>query len=185
MRQLISSLILILFVMGGNAQEKSVKFSLDDLQYRTFRYFWETADSVTGFIPDRYPTPSFTSIAATGFGLSSYIVGVERKYITREKAAERVLKTLRFLDQLKQGPDKTGIAGYKGLFYHFLDMRTGIRFKKVELSTIDTGLLMAGVLSCMTYFDNQNAAEIEIRALAEKLYRRVEWVYQQLLVRIQ
>jgi hypothetical protein len=88
---------------------------------------------------------------------------------------ERVFKTLRFLWSLPQGPDRTGVAGYKGLFYHFLDMRTGIRFREVELSTIDTGLLMAGILSCMSYYDADNPAEREIRALADTLYRRIDW----------
>lgn len=151
------------------------KFSLEDLEYRTFRYFWDLADSISGLIPDRYPTKSFSSIAATGFGLSAYLVGVDQKYISRKDAAARVLKTLRFLYKLPQGADKTGVAGYKGLFYHFLDMRSGLRFKNVELSTIDTGLLMAGILSCLRFFDGASEDEREIRDLADKLYRRVNW----------
>ncbi len=152
-----------------------LKFSLQELEYRTFSYFWDLADTTTGLIPDRYPTPSFSSIAATGFGLSAYLVGVDEKYITRKDAAARVLKTLRFLYHLPQGPDKTGVGGYKGLFYHFLDMHTGLRFKDVELSTIDTGLLMAGILSCLQYFNGDAEEEAEIRDLAEKLFRRVDW----------
>lgn len=151
------------------------KFSLEDLEYRTFLYFWDLADTVTGLIPDRYPTESFSSIAATGFGLSAYLVGVDQKYISRKDAAARVLKTLRFLYKLPQGADKTGVAGYKGLFYHFLDMHSGMRFKNVELSTIDTGLLMAGILSCLQFFNAETEDEREIRDLADKLYRRVDW----------
>ncbi|MEI7896039.1 MAG: glucoamylase family protein [bacterium] len=150
------------------------KFSLEDLEYRTFRYFWDLADTATGLIPDRYPTESFSSIAATGFGLSAYLVGIDQKYISRKEAAARVLKTLRFLYKLPQGPDKTGVAGYKGLFYHFLDMHTGMRFRDVELSTIDTGLLMAGILSCLQYFNAETEEEREIRDLANKLFRRVD-----------
>jgi len=151
------------------------KFTVEDLEYRTFRYFWDLADPATGLIPDRYPTESFSSIAATGFGFSAYLAGIERKYITRKEASERVLKTLRFLYRLPQGPGVSGTGGYKGLFYHFLDMHTGMRFRDVELSTIDTGLLMAGILSCLSYFDGDDPSEREIRDLAEKLYRRVEW----------
>ncbi|HEX7411345.1 MAG TPA: glucoamylase family protein, partial [Bacteroidales bacterium] len=151
------------------------EFSLNDLQYRTFKFFWEQADSVSGLIPDRTPSRPFSSIAATGFGLTSYIVGVEHNYITRKQAAARVLKTLRFLARLPQNADKTGTAGYKGFFYHFLDLRTGMRYKDVELSSIDTGLLMAGILSCMSYFDTFNDTEISIRELSNILYRRVEW----------
>ncbi len=151
------------------------KFSLDDLEYRTFLYFWELADKNTGLIPDRYPTESFSSIAAVGFGLAGYIVGIERNYVKRQEAADRVLKTLRFLWQLAQGSEKSGTGGFKGLFYHFLDMHTGFRFKEVELSTIDTGLLMAGILTCLSYFDGDTQTEKEIRDLADKLYCRVEW----------
>ncbi len=181
----ISTMALLVFSFAGiscNPTPKSKpagaipeKFSLEDLQLRTFRYFWDLADTTSGLIPDRYPTESFSSIAATGFGLSAYLIGVEQKYITRQEAALRVLKTLRFLYKLPQGPDKTGVGGYKGLFYHFLDMHTGLRFKDVELSTIDTGLLMAGILSCMQFFDGVADEEQEIRDLADKLYRRVDW----------
>jgi hypothetical protein len=151
------------------------KFSLDDLQYRTFRYFWDLSDPNTGMVPDRWPTESFSSIAATGFGLASYIVGAERKYITRAEAAQRVLTTLTFLRQLPQGDQASNIGGYNGFFYHFIDMKTGMRFREVELSSIDTGLLMAGILACMVYFDGQDETEINIRIMSDKLYRRVNW----------
>ncbi len=151
------------------------KLDIDDLQRRTFNFFWERADSISGQMLDRYPTLNFYSIAATGFGLSSYLVGVERGFITREQAAERVLKTLKSLKTLPQGPQKSGVAGYKGFFYHFLTLDKALRYQEVELSTIDTGLLMAGVLSAMSYFDQDNPMEKEIRDLADFLYRRVEW----------
>jgi hypothetical protein len=95
-------------------------FSSDALQYRTFLYFWETADTVLWQIPDRWPTLTFSSIAATGFGLSSYIVGAERGWVSREAAAQRVLNTLRALRNLPQGPEAEGVAGYKGFITIFL-----------------------------------------------------------------
>jgi hypothetical protein len=156
------------------SQNAITPFSLDELQHRTFNFFWETIDK-NAQIPDRYPTLNFTSIAATGFGLSSYLVGVERGYITRAQAVERVLKTLEVLYNLPQGDAKTGISGHKGFFYHFLDHDKALRFKEVELSSIDTALLMAGVLSCLTYFDKDTENEKKIRELADKLYRRVDW----------
>ena len=151
------------------------KFSLEDLKHRTFLYFWELAEPGNGQIPDRWPTKSFSSIAAKGFGLAAYIDGVENNYITREEAAGRVLKTLKFYDKLAQGHTAKGIGGYKGFFYHFLDMKTGERFEEVELSTIDTGWLMAGILCCQSYFERNNETETEIREIADKLFRRVEW----------
>lgn len=149
---------------------------LDDLQHRTFNFFWETTNAATSWqVLDRYPTLQFSSIAATGFGLTSYIVGAERGFVTREQAAERVLKTLQVLQSLPQGSAETGISGYKGLFYHFLTLDKALRFKDVELSTIDTGLLMAGVLSAQSYFDRDSDTEKQIRDIADFLYRRVEW----------
>ncbi len=150
-------------------------FSLDEVQKRHFLYFWELAHPTTFQVPDRYPRDDFSSIAATGFGLSTYLVGAERGWITRAQAAERVLKTLEFLKNLPQGPQPTGVAGYRGWFYHFLNTQDALRFKNVELSSIDTGLLMAGVLSCMTYFDQNNSVERAIREAADFLYRRVEF----------
>lgn len=151
------------------------KFSVEDLHRRTFHYFWDLAYPGNYQVPDRYPAESFSSIAATGFGLTAYLIGVEKKYITREECADRVLKTLRVLWQLPQGPSESGVSGHKGFFYHFLTVRDATRFKNVELSTIDTGLLMAGVLSVLTYFDGNSPVENEIRQLADALYRRVEW----------
>jgi hypothetical protein len=85
----------------------------DTLQERTFRYFWDTADPDTGLVPDRYPTPSFASIAAVGFALTAYPIGVERGYVTRAAARQRVLTTLRFFADAPQGSEPTGMAGYR------------------------------------------------------------------------
>jgi hypothetical protein len=152
---------------------------LDDLEERTFRFFWETTNADNGLVPDRYPTPSFSSIAAIGFGLTAYGIGVERGYISREDARARVLTTLRFLSDAPQGPDAAGTTGFNGFFYHFLDMQTGERFQDVELSTVDTALMMAGVLFCQSYFDEDDPDEAEIRQLAEDLYGRVDWTWAQ------
>ena len=76
---------------------------LIELQERTFRFFWDTGNPKNGLIPDRYPTPSFSSIAAVGFGLTTYPIGVERGYVTREAARQRVLATLRFFRDAPQG----------------------------------------------------------------------------------
>ncbi len=148
---------------------------LDSLSRHTFNFFWERADSVTAQVPDRWPSPSFSSIAATGFGITGYLIGAEQGYISREEAANRVLQTISFLSQLPKGDSTAGVSGYRGFYYHFIDMKTGHRFQQVELSTIDTGLLMAGILSAQSYFDHDNATENHIRALADSMYSAVEW----------
>ncbi|HKR64546.1 MAG TPA: glucoamylase family protein [Thermoanaerobaculia bacterium] len=150
---------------------------MDDVQHRTFNFFWETANPENGLVPDRWPTPSFSSVAAVGFGLAAYGIGAEHGWVTREAAAQRVLTTLSFFLNAKQGDAAAGMTGYRGFYYHFLDMKTGERFKDVELSTIDTTLFLAGALFCQSYFDRDNAAEREIRDLAEQLYTRAEWSF--------
>jgi len=148
---------------------------LDTLQGKTVEYFLEQSDPATGLTKDRAPSPSPSSIAAIGFALTVYPVAAERGIITRAQAAQRTFTTLRNLYNLPQGPDRTGVAGHHGLFYHFLRIDDGLRNRKSELSTIDTGLLMAGVLFCQSYFGGDSPAEKDIRALADSLYRRVDW----------
>jgi len=148
---------------------------LDDLERRTFAFFWETTDAKTGLVPDRWPTPSFCSIAAVGFGLTAYTVGVQRDYITRDQALNRVLTTLKFFRDAPQGPEASGKAGHRGFFYHFLDMETGTRFRDCELSTIDTALLLAGMLCVQSFFDRADAREGEVRRIVDAIYARIDW----------
>src|SRR5581483_8572433 len=164
----------------ADAQELDPVVVVNDLQERTFRFFWETANRENGLIPDRYPTAdAASSVAAVGFGLTTYPIGVERGYITRAEARERTLATLRFFHGAPQGPEGQGTAGYKGSFYHFLDMQTGLRAMQSELSTVDTAILLAGALFCQSYFDGAHPDEVEIRKLVEEIYRRVDWRWAQ------
>ena len=151
----------------------------DDLEKRSFNYFWELGNPANGLVPDRWPSKSFSSIAAVGFGLTTYGVGVERGWISRDQAIERTLATLRFFDRAPQGAAAEGMTGYKGFFYHFIKMDTGARDAKSELSTVDTTLLLGGVLFAQSYFDRATPAENDIRELAERIYRRVEWDWAQ------
>jgi len=151
---------------------------LDTLQQRTFGYFWDLTNPTNGLTPDRSPTPSFSSIAAVGFALTAYPIGVEHGYVSRAAARDRVLATLRFFWTAPQDSSASP-TGYHGFFYHFLDMTTGQRFQTVELSTIDTALLLAGVLTCQSYFTGTDPGETEIRALAESIYARTDWQWAQ------
>jgi hypothetical protein len=148
---------------------------LGDVLERTFRYFWDTANPKNGLSPDRFPTPSFSSIAATGFALTAYPIGVEHGWITRAQARERTLATLRFFWNAPQGDAPTGCSGYKGFFYHFIDMERGLRFAKCELSSIDTTLLFGGILFAQMWYDGKDPVETEIRDLAQRIYARADW----------
>jgi hypothetical protein len=148
---------------------------LDQLQRDTFRLFWEATPADTGLTPDRHPGSEVSSVAAVGFALTSYQVGAERGYVPRPAAAARTLATLEMLWKMPQGPAADGVGGHRGLFYHFVDSRQGFRAWASELSTIDTALLMAGVLSAQVYFDRDDAVEKSIREISDRLYRRVDW----------
>src|SRR5438128_244014 len=148
---------------------------LDSLEERTFHYFWDLTNPQNGLTPDRAPSPSFSSIAAVGFALTAYPIGVERRYITRAQAAQRTLTTLRFFWTAPQDSAVSGSTGYHGFFYHFLDIGTGQRFQNVELSTIDTSLLLGGILLSQSYYDAADPVEAEIRRLADSIYLRVDW----------
>src|SRR5437867_10731686 len=177
---IVSMAMILMAVATGEAQEVRLQNPLQEpspspvidpflpeLQERTFRFFWDTANPENGLIPDRYPTPSYSSIAAVGFALTTYPIGVERGYITRQQAQQRVLATLRFLARAPQNADARGAAGHRGFFYHFLDMKTGERYQDSELSTVDTAILVAGVLFCQSYFTGADPREVEIRAPAD------------------
>ncbi|MGF6256444.1 hypothetical protein OKW20_003558 [Ensifer sp. LBL] len=106
--------------------ENTERFQIDRLQQAAFGYFLEQSDPVTGLIADTALPGAPASIAATGFGLSCYPIGVERGWLSRGDAARRVVATLRFLAQSPQSRHRQA-TGYRGFYYHFLDMRTGER----------------------------------------------------------
>lgn len=153
---------------------------VDDLQRRSFDWFWQSGNPQNGLVPDSWPGQSFSSIAAVGFGLTAYGIGVERHYITREQAVERTLRTLRFFADAPQSASEDDASGYHGFFYHFLDMHSGKRFARwTELSSVDTTLLLGGVLFAQSYYDHDTPQEAEIRQLADTIYRRVDWPWMQ------
>ncbi len=98
-----------------------------DIERRTFQFFWDTTNEANGMTPDRFPSRPFASIASIGFALTAYPIGVENGWISRRQAIDRTLVTLRFFRDAKMGPQKEGRTGYKGFYYHFLDMQDGTR----------------------------------------------------------
>jgi len=147
---------------------------LEDLSKRSFLFFWEQADPTTGIVRDRARTSGepvegnardVGSIAAVGFGLSGMCIAAERGWVSRTAAIDRTRITLRFF--------ATRIDHQRGWFYHFINLRTGAREWASELSSIDTALLLAGVLTVRQCF----AADPEVPGLADTIYRRVDFAW--------
>lgn len=152
---------------------------LDSIQYKTFLFFLNEKHADWGIVKDRTTQWAPASIAATGFGLPSFAIAAERKWITREQAADITLKTLRFFAGSDQSAD-TITTGYKGFYYHFLRMDSGKREWKCELSSVDTSLLMMGVIFARNYYDKNNDTEKEIRSLAAELLSRIDWNFMKM-----
>src|SRR5207245_862123 len=148
---------------------------LEFLQRKSFDYFWLEANPANGLIRDRSRTNSYCSIAAVGFGLTAISIGIDHGWIRREQGRERVLRTLRTFHEKPQGPDAVGNMGYRGWFYHFLDMDTGLRGWKCELPSIDTALFLAGALYTREYFSGTHSDEAALRTVANRIYNRVDW----------
>ncbi|HEY3853105.1 MAG TPA: glucoamylase family protein [Verrucomicrobiae bacterium] len=150
---------------------------LDFVQETDFDYFWYLANPTNGLVPDRSEPTSPCSIAAVGFGLTAIGIGIDHGWITRSQGAARVATTLNTFLQGPQGTNETGMMGYKGWFYHFLNMADGSRASASELSSIDTTLLLAGILYDKQYFDGTNAEETSIREMATAIFNRADWTW--------
>lgn len=141
---------------------------LDELEKRNFKYFWEQASPQTGLIKDRCTvlandTSTVASIAATGFGLTALCIGEKRGFIPLADARGRVLAALRFIG--KKMPT------HRGFFYHFADLNTGERVWDSEVSSVDTTILLCGILCCRQHFEKHS----EISLLASEIVDRVDW----------
>ncbi|WP_018238751.1 glucoamylase family protein [Ensifer sp. BR816] len=147
---------------------------LGRLQFTTLLYYLHCTNPDNGLVRDKTAPGAPASIAAIGMALATIPVVVERGVVIREFAAKITRRRLRYLMACPQGPEPTA-SGYKGFFYHFLDIETGERVWQCELSTIDSAFLFAGALTVATYFDQDTADETEIRQLASALYERADW----------
>jgi len=144
------------------------------LQFTTVLYYLHETNPDNGLVRDKTDPTAPVSIAAVGMALATIPVVVERGVLYRDFAAKITRKRLRYLIDCPQGPEADA-SGYKGFFYHFLDIETGRRVWQCELSTIDSAFLLAGALTVGTYFDRDTPVETEIRTLADALYRRADW----------
>ena len=147
---------------------------LDTLQWVSLIYYLKESNRDNGLVADKTAKGSPASIAAVGLSLATAPVVVDREIMEREEAAAIVLKKLRFFRDSPHGPEPDA-TGYKGFYYHFLDMQTGRRVWECELSTMDSAFLIAGMLTAAAYFDRDDPIEAEIRECSDFLYRRVDW----------
>ena len=144
---------------------------LDEIERANFCFFWEQANPANGLVKDRCDartaatdTTKVASIAATGFGLTALCIGEQRGYVSYPEARDRVLATLRFLWK--------SLSHHRGFFYHFADLNTGERTWDSEVSSVDTAILLCGVLTCRQHFHNA-----EIQRLALQVFNRVDWTW--------
>jgi hypothetical protein len=144
------------------------------LQFTSVLYYLHETNPDNGLVRDKTDPSAPVSIAAVGMALATVPVVVERGVLSREFAAKIAVRRLRYLMQCPQGPEPDA-SGYKGFFYHFLDIETGRRVWECELSTIDSAFLFAGALTVAAYFDRDTAVEDEIRKLGNALYERADW----------
>jgi hypothetical protein len=142
---------------------------LDDIERAGVCYFWEQANPDTGLVKDRCNARAATtdnsivaSIAATGFGLTALCIGQNRQYVSYSEASGRVLATLRFLWKK--------LANHRGFFYHWADIHSGERIWDSEVSSVDTSILLCGILTARSYFHDR-----EITELATEIFNRVDW----------
>lgn len=172
------TLVLLFILTQFSAAQLTTEALLDTIQRTAFSFFWNEANPDNGLIRDRATVNNTSgapsSIASVGFGLSAIAIGVDHGWVSREAARDRVLTTLKFFWKAPQGPGNS-YSGMYGLFYHFLDMSTGRRAWNSELSTIDTALLLAGIIDMKQYFTQDDPKEAEIRAYADSVYYRMNW----------
>ncbi len=164
---------------AGSASEELAARVLRQLQRNSFDYFINETNPANGLVLDKTAENWPASIAAMGMALTVWLVGAKRHFITREQAATRCLTMLRFLISSEQS-ERPSASGYKGFYYHFLEMDSGRRAWNCELSSIDTALLIVGALAAAEYFDAEardKGDEAEIRHLARQLYERVDWAW--------
>lgn len=150
------------FFISVSAKDAKEDDFLEKIAGDSFKFFWEEANPSNGLIPDSSRTGSPSSIAAVGFGLTALCIGVEREWITRQQAYDRIIKTLKYFYEK--------VRTVHGFYYHFLDMEDGRRVWNSELSSIDTAIFIAGALTSAEFFKGT-----EIEEVANKIYERVDW----------
>lgn len=149
---------------------------LKDLSRRSFRYFQEQSDPHTGLVLDRARTDgtihdethrNTASIAATGFGLTAWCIAAQRGWVSKNEARQRVKITLKFFAERAHHEH--------GWFWHWMDWRTGERVWQSEISSMDTALLLGGILTAKQYFRDDK----DIVRDATKIYERIDFPWMQ------
>lgn len=142
---------------------------LNDLEHANFLFFWEQGNQLTGLVKDRANVrradhSTLASIAATGFGLTALCIGQKRGFVSYGDARDRVASTLRSLANWQ--------PNHRGFFYHWVNINTGERLLNSEVSSVDTAILLCGVLTCRAHFHDE-----EIKRFATQIFDRVEWTW--------
>ena len=144
---------------------------MNSIQEATFRYFYDFGHPVSGLTREVSTSNEVCTSGGTGFGLMTIMVGAERNFISRDSAAVRILKILRFLQ------DNT--TRYHGAWAHWINGATGetIPFSQYDDGgdLVETAYLIQGMLTVRQYFNLDNAVENEIRSRVTQMWESVEW----------
>lgn len=177
------SILLMLLISVWNytvySQSNTTKKLSDDelltlVQKQTFRYFWDFAHPASGLSHERSNSASegkVVTIGGSGFGIMALIVGIERKFITREEGIERMLKILTFLDKKADS--------FHGIWPHWMNGETGqtIRFSRKDdgADLVESAFMFEGLLASHQYFSNNSPKENNIRGIINRFWRQAEW----------
>ena len=162
--------------MRSSSIKHPLPLDLQHLQTRAFKYFENETDPHNGLVRDKDTANWPASIAATGLALAAYPVAVENGLMSKQAAIERTLAALTFFAESPQGTESDA-TGYRGFYYHFLDMQTGRRAWHCEISTVDSAFLFAGMLAAAAYFADDTPEQRRLRDLAHALYERADWAW--------
>ncbi len=156
--------------LSWNDLTKDEQDFLDSIERRSFEFFRDNFNTSTGLIADAGIADNRCSIASVGFGLSAYCIADARGWMDHREVYDRVLTTLQSFYKDPENDQDFCVEGTHGLFYHFVEMDSGRRFAGSEVSTIDSGILLAGILQAMVHFRGT-----EVEELARKIWLAAEW----------
>ncbi len=181
---------MILFSCKNNAQRTqkedilSRQITEDSLltlvEYKTFQYFWDGAEPVSGMARERFHVDGIypendrdiVTVGGSGFGIMAIIVAIEREFITRDDGFARLRHIVDYLETTDR---------FHGAWPHWLYGETGkvkpFGLKDDGADIVETAYLIQGLLTVRQYFKDGNDPERQLAEDIDTLWRAVDWNY--------